>query len=243
MYIRDNSTYIFKLGDFGIARGIPGPGIPVTMIGARGFAAPEVERGMPCNQKADMYGLGKCMEFIHNGTPASGLWWQLCTNLTDLEPCGRQTAEEVYRSILRHLEQGGNHKHHGHSIRPLPQQPSVSAAPLRFGMQPHPTPPLFGMQSHPTPQFYMQPHPMPPPIQTPLLVQPPFSILCAPTSNATAISPLSLQSITTGNVGGPRPVMSITASVLSPQYITASFQTARGSLNPSEATRRRWIGQ
>jgi len=233
MYIRDNSTYVFKLADFGIARGIPGPGIPVTMIGTGGFAAPEVEGGLPYNQKADMYSLGKCMAFIHDETPAFGLWWQLCTNLTDLDPCRRQNAKEVYHSIRRHLEQGGDHKHHGHSIRRQTQQPLVIAAPLGLCMQPHPTSPLFGIQSHLTPPFCMQP------IQPPLFVEP-LSTLYAP---ATANFQLPIQSITPGNGGGPRSAMRTTASVLSPQNITASFQTARGSLSPSEVTRHRWSGQ
>ena len=234
MYIRDNSTYVFKLADFGIARGIPGPGIPVTMIGTGGFAAPEVEGGLPYNQKADMYSLGKCMGFIHDGTHASGLWWQLRTNLTDLDPCRRQNAKEVYHSIRRHLEQGGDHKHHGHSIRRQTQQPLVIAAPLGLCMQPHPTSPLFGIQSHLTPPFCMQP------IQSPLRVEPPLSICYAAAS--TAFFPLPIQ-FTTGNVGGPRSAMRTTASVLSPQNITASFQTARCSLSPSEVTRHRWSGQ
>ena len=246
MYICDNSTYVFKLADFGIARGIPGPGIAVTIIGSRGFAAPEVEGGLPYNQKADMYSLGKCMGFIHDGTQASGLWWQLRTNLTDLDPCRRQNANEVYRSIRRHLEQRGNHNHHGHSIRPQTQQPRGIVAPFRFDMRPHPTPLPLGMQLNPTPPpFGMSSHPTQPPfcmqpIQSPLRAEPPLSIFYAPAS--TAFFPLPIQ-FTTGNVGGPRSATRTPASMLSPQDITASFRTARGSLSPFEVTGRRWSGQ
>jgi len=232
MYIREGPIYVFILGDFGIARGIPGPGIAVTVVGSRGFMAPEVEEGRPCSQKADMFGLGKCMGFIHDGTPASELWQNLCADLTKLEPDQRPTANEVYCSILRHLEQGGNYTHHGHSIRPQTHQPRVTAAPLGLGMHPDITPMPFGMQTNLTPSLFgMHPHPPPPfcveSIHTPRLGGLPPSILFAPYSNAPVISSPPLQPIT---IGDPRSAM------FSPSNITASFQTPTGSMNPTVAT-------
>ena len=54
----------FKLGDFGVARQqISGT---MTVIGSYDFMAPEVYKGMPYNQTADIYSLGMVLYYLAN---------------------------------------------------------------------------------------------------------------------------------------------------------------------------------
>ena len=54
----------FKLGDFGVARQqISGT---MTVIGSYDFMAPEVYKGMPYDQTADIYSLGMVLYYLTN---------------------------------------------------------------------------------------------------------------------------------------------------------------------------------
>ena len=54
----------FKLGDFGVARQqISGT---MTVIGSYDFMAPEVYKGMPYDQTADIYSLGMVLYYLAN---------------------------------------------------------------------------------------------------------------------------------------------------------------------------------
>lgn len=54
----------FKLGDFGVARQqISGT---MTVIGSYDFMAPEVYKGMPYDQTADIYSLGMALYYLAN---------------------------------------------------------------------------------------------------------------------------------------------------------------------------------
>lgn len=93
---------IFKLGDFGIARPIPNSGQLATMnSGTPGYIAPEVWRGEPYNQQADMFSLGAVMNKFR--TPAYSKWRTLMRELARDEYLAQQPRPFAFEVRVRAL--------------------------------------------------------------------------------------------------------------------------------------------
>ncbi|MBO5069989.1 MAG: serine/threonine protein kinase [Roseburia sp.] len=58
-----------KLIDFGIASFFTGSGKNFQLYGTDGFTAPEALHGLPVTPAADIYGLGRILEFLANASP------------------------------------------------------------------------------------------------------------------------------------------------------------------------------
>lgn len=58
-----------KIVDFGIASYISNEGNPYQSYGTAEFAAPEKRLGLPCDERADIYGIGRILQFLEAYLP------------------------------------------------------------------------------------------------------------------------------------------------------------------------------
>ncbi len=58
-----------KIVDFGIASYISNEGNPYQSYGTAAFAAPEKRLGLPCDERTDIYGIGRILQFLEQYIP------------------------------------------------------------------------------------------------------------------------------------------------------------------------------
>jgi serine/threonine protein kinase len=98
---------MFKLGDFGIARGALSPGQSGTVAGCIAYMAPEVFTSQ-YNHQADIFSLGKVMadmaaKSLNSPPPPNSRWWSLARQLTDHDPYKRLLAWRVREAAAEAL--------------------------------------------------------------------------------------------------------------------------------------------
>lgn len=104
-----------KLIDFGIASFFTGPGNHFQIYGTDGFAAPEACAGLPVTPSADIYGLGKILEFLGDcadpGLPDR--FSRIVSRATSSDPSKRYpTAGDVKDALIDAQHQSGRHSSH-----------------------------------------------------------------------------------------------------------------------------------
>lgn len=102
-YNSTSGKFMFKIGDFGIARRLPQGGLAGTFCGSFKYVAPEVLRGGGYNQKADMYSLGQIVLDI-NPYQGACLWTTIHQSLTSESPQRRMLARDVHSKAKTYLE-------------------------------------------------------------------------------------------------------------------------------------------
>lgn len=107
-----------KLIDFGIASFFTGSGNHFQIYGTDGFAAPEAINGRPTAPSADIYGLGKVLEFLVAQAPSkcSVRLWHIIKRATADKPDDRYQMADDLRAALLHV-QPQSYVHTSHLIR------------------------------------------------------------------------------------------------------------------------------
>lgn len=104
-----------KLIDFGIASFFTGSDKHFQIYGTDGFVAPEVLAGQPATASADIYGLGKILEFMADvmNTPPSPAFRQIMRCATAHAPDDRyQTVAALKSALLNAQHQSCRHSSH-----------------------------------------------------------------------------------------------------------------------------------
>lgn len=107
-----------KLIDFGIASFFTGSYNHFQLYGTDGFVAPEALLGQPTTTAADIFGIGKILEFLANTSDfeCSDQFWHTIQCATDLLPNRRYPSVNHLKSALLSA-QDQPHKHSSHLIR------------------------------------------------------------------------------------------------------------------------------
>lgn len=91
-----------KLIDFGIASFFTGSDNHFQLYGTDGFAAPEALSGQPTTTAADIFGIGKILEFLADASDSQcpGRLWHIIQCATDLLPYRRYPSVSHLKSAL-----------------------------------------------------------------------------------------------------------------------------------------------
>lgn len=104
-----------KLIDFGIASFFTGSGKLFQIYGTDGFAAPEALSGQPVTPSADIYSLGKVLEYLMGAADSrcSGKLLHIVKCATAPSPaCRYPSAADVANALLRVQEHSNGHSSH-----------------------------------------------------------------------------------------------------------------------------------
>ena len=107
-----------KLIDFGIASFFTGSGKHFQIYGTDGFAAPEALNGHPVTPAADIYSLGKVLEFLVNAADSkcSGRLVHIAKRAAAMTPSERYSSAADVADALLHVQKHSN-GHSSHLIR------------------------------------------------------------------------------------------------------------------------------